>query len=87
MSKPKINPVYELEKQAIKDRLLVYKVLEDGKLETSEKIMFDFMNNIYNEGVKGVNNNKKKLCIIVGILCFMAGVVLGFLVMSMLVAK
>lgn len=87
MQKVKKNPILEIEQEFIKNRYVVCRVNESKKLESSEKMMFDFITEVFNLGVKSVNDNKKKLCIIVGTLCFLGGTVLGFLIMSLLVAK
>jgi hypothetical protein len=46
----KINPVYELEKKYIEQRYIVGKLDKEGNFETSERLMFEFMNGIYEEG-------------------------------------
>jgi hypothetical protein len=87
MEKVKKNPILEIEHEFIKNRYVVCRVGENKKLETTEKLMFDFINEVYNLGIKSVHNNKRNLCIIVGVLSFLAGIVLGILIMSLLVAK
>ena len=53
-----VNPIYEIEKQLIKDRVIITKIKEDGKFDTTEKIMFDGIEFIYNKALEGRKQNK-----------------------------
>ena len=67
------NPVYELEKTAIKQRYLVGKLDDDGCIETNEKIMYDFMEQIYEKGAE----KAKRPSIWWYVLCVVGGAVVG----------
>ena len=55
--KPKVNPVYVIEQELVKEKILIGKFHENGELETNEKFMFDILQIIYN---RVLQDNKKR---------------------------
>jgi hypothetical protein len=54
----KPNPVYELEKKWLEQKYVVGRIDSDGNFETNEKLMFEFMNSVYQEGYKAKKISK-----------------------------
>jgi hypothetical protein len=69
----KTTPVYEMEKKMIEQKFIVGKLDSLGNFETSEKMMFDFMNEIYESGKKSA---KKKPWLLISVLTIV-GVIIG----------
>lgn len=71
----KENPVYKLEKKFRENGFIVGQLDKEGCLDSNEKMMYDFMNVVYEQGQK----SKKPSKILMTIL-FFVGLIVGGLI-------
>lgn len=79
MLKEKKNPIYELQKKLISERIVLGNIDEENNVESNDKIYYDILENIYNEGKKTVKKNNKTKNILMIIIGFASGTLIMFL--------
>ena len=85
--KPKVNPVYAIEQELVKERIVVGKFLESGELETTEKYMFDVLNVIYLRVQKDMKKGRMKWYFFWSLLSFLIGGIVGVLVLLQFIKR
>ena len=55
--KKEVNPVFELQKDLEKERILLGRIDETGKLETDDKMMYNLIEKIFDKGKKYYKKN------------------------------
>jgi hypothetical protein len=68
----KPNKVYELEKKMIEKKFVIGKVDEKGEIDITEKNMYDYTFEVYEEGRKS-----KKISWFWGFVIFLGGLIVG----------
>jgi len=67
------NPVYELQKDLDKERVLLGYLDEEGKFETDDKIRYSLIEKIFNEGITNTKKVSKASKVMWGFWGFVGG--------------
>ena len=82
--KLKKNPVFELQKKLLDQKIIMGFLEDDGKLETDDKIMYTITEIIYNEAAKEEKKNDTKIKFIFAALGLVAGIFFAMLLQFIL---
>jgi len=86
-TKNKTNPVYELEKDLINERYIISKAQGNGIFETTEKVMYDAIEKIYNKALNTKGKDKKFWYATWAVVGAVIGFICGVLLISSMIKK